>query len=212
MKVTKFVHSCLLVETTGPVSRTALFDPGDFSVDALSVELLERLDDIFITHEHFDHLNIELMKKLVGKFPDVRITANSSIALQLQEAGIAAGASAPEGVVFFDSPHEGHAPFITPPEETGIHYLDTLSHPGDSHSFAETKDILALPVTAPWGSTDRAVQLALELRPKHIIPIHDWHWKDEVREQMYDRLEALFSEQGIVFHKMKTGEPVTIEV
>lgn len=207
MKITKFVHSCLLVEEGG---RVALFDPGEFSVDALNADSLDRLDDIFITHEHFDHFNLELIKRLLVKFPTVKITTNNSIVLKLQEAGIKASAEASEGVAFFDSPHEGHPPMFNPPEEVGIHYLNKLTHPGDSHSFSETKDILALPVAAPWGSTDRAVQLALELRPKYIVPIHDWHWKDEVREQMYDRLEALFAEANIQFFKMKTGEPIVI--
>ncbi len=212
MKITKFVHSCLLVEMPEPINRTVLFDPGSFSTQTLEDHHFKHLDDIFITHEHFDHLNIELIKKFVQQFPAVKITAGNSVVLQLKEHAIEASALAPEGVSFFDSPHEGNQPFLEPPENIGIHYLDSLTHPGDSYSFTETKQILALPVTAPWGSTDRAVQLALAVRPKYIIPIHDWHWKDEVQEQMYERLERIFANEGITFFKMKTGEPVVIDL
>lgn len=212
MKITKFEHSCLLVEMPEPVNRTVLFDPGVMSEEALNVNRLGYLDDIFITHEHPDHLSINLIKKLVSKFPEVRITTTNSIKQQLNVEGISASAEVSEGIEFFDSPHEGHLPMFNPPEEVGIHYLKLLSHPGDSHSFKETREILALPVTAPWGSTDRAVQLALELKPKYIIPIHDWHWKDEVRIDMYKRLETLFENDGIKFFKVETGKPIVIEV
>jgi L-ascorbate metabolism protein UlaG (beta-lactamase superfamily) len=210
LKVTKFVHSCLLVETP---ERTALFDPGTFSEQALDVDWLERLDDIFITHEHSDHCSLDLIKRLSAKFPDVRITSTSSVVKRLDNAGITASNQPPPGAVFFEAPHEDVAPlFGHPPEEIGVHYLDALSHPGDSHSFHETKTILALPVTAPWGSAIRAINLALELKPRHVLPIHDWHWRDEAREQSYNMFERVLGEQGITFHKLETAEPIEIQI
>ena len=210
MKITKFIHSCLLVETPG---RVALFDPGVMSAEALMVDQIDRLDDIFITHIHADHFDEELIKKLVEKFSDVRITSTPEVVTLLQEAGISASDKAPEGVVFFDSPHEKVQPLIPQqPQEIGIHYLDVLSDPGDSHSFHETKAILALPMTAPWGSTIRALSVALELKPQHVLPIHDWHWSEAARQQMYGAYERILGENGITFHKLQTGEPITIDI
>ncbi len=208
MKITKLGHSCLLVEMPEPMNRTVLFDPGKFSqVDVVSLAFL---DDIVITHEHADHCDQEVIKKLVEKFPDVRI--KTPVALVSKLEGISVTSDAVAGIELFDAKHEGHSPFMNPPENIGVHYLDILTHPGDSHTFIESKQILALPITAPWGSTDMAVQLALQLKPKNIVPIHDWHWKDEVREQMYDRLEEIFNSYDITFHKLKNGEPVVLEV
>ena len=90
------------------------------------------------------------------------------------------------------------------PDKIGVHYLDKFTDPGDSHSFTETKAILALPVQAPWGSKIAAINLALKLQPKYIIPIHDWHWRDEAREQSYNDLEKLFADKGITFYKIQT--------
>lgn len=210
MKITKLVHSCLLVEMPAPVNRTVLFDPGMMST--VNVDSLQYLDDILITHEHGDHKDIELIKKLAAKFPDVRITSTDEVVKQLEAEGIKASAQPPEGVVFFDSPHEGVEPLFNPPEEVGFHYLGKLSHPGDSHHFKETKEILALPVQAPWGAPLMAVKLALELKPKYVIPIHDWHWRDEAREQMYDRFAQVFSDAGITFIKAVNGEPFLLDV
>jgi L-ascorbate metabolism protein UlaG (beta-lactamase superfamily) len=214
MKITKFVHSCLLVEMPEPVNRTALFDPGVMSESALNVEALEYLDDIIITHGHSDHISMPLVKQLVGKFPQVRITAPTEVVELLASEGIQASDQPSAGIAFFDAPHEQIRPYFNsdPPQEIGVHYLDLLSDPGDSHSFNETKAILALPVQAPWGSARRAVELALQLKPKHILPIHDWHWNDEARGGAYDAMEKLFAEQGITFHKLETGQPVVLDV
>lgn len=207
MKITKFVHSCLLVETP---DRVALFDPGVMSTPTIDIDSLERLDDIFITHGHGDHYDSEFIKKLTDKFPKVRITATPETVTQLGEAGITASDHAPDGVKFFDSPHESVKPLFPQPQEFGFHYLDSLSHPGDSHSFHETKAILALPITAPWGSTIKALNLALDLKPKFVLPIHDWHWRDEARDQTYDMFERVLGEQDIKFFKLQTGQPVEI--
>lgn len=210
MKFTKFVHACILVETP---DRVAVFDPGSFSKQAFDVSKLERLDDIFITHEHGDHYSLPLIKKFVEKFPRVRITSTPSVVAKLQAAGIQASSEPPQAVTFFNSPHEDVAPlFDQPPQEIGIHFQNVFSHPGDSHSFTETKEILALPMTAPWGSSIRALNLALELKPRHVLPIHDWHWRDEAREQSYNSFERVLGEQGITFHKLRTGEPVEIDL
>lgn len=208
MKITKLGHSCLLVEMPEPLNRTLLIDPGVFS--EVDVDSLEFVDDIVITHEHPDHVDKELLKRLVAKFPKARVKAPATLAPKLE--GISVTTDAVEGIEFFAAPHEGHPPFLAPPENIGVHYLGKLSHPGDSHSFTETKEILALPITAPWGSVDRAVQLALQLKPKHILPIHDWHWKDEAREEMYNWIERVFADNGIKFYKLKNGEPIVIDI
>jgi L-ascorbate metabolism protein UlaG (beta-lactamase superfamily) len=212
MKITKLGHSCLLAEMPGPINRTALFDPGTLS--EVPVDSLEYLDDIFITHNHSDHLDVELIKRLAEKFPGVRVTATPEAVDQLVDEGVDASTNPPEGVKLFTSPHEVIRPFYPtdPPQEIGVHYLGKLSHPGDSHSFHETMPILALPVQAPWGTAVEAVKLALKLKPRYVIPIHDWHWSDAARSNSYDIFQKVLGEQDITFIKAVNGEPFTLDI
>jgi L-ascorbate metabolism protein UlaG (beta-lactamase superfamily) len=207
MKITKFVHSCLLVENDG---RVALFDPGAMSQDAFDINAIDKLDDIFITHIHQDHVHAPFVKALVEKFPEVRITSTQEVADMLSKENIKVHTDPPEGVVFFESPHESVEPLFPSPQEIGIHYLDKLTHPGDSHSFKETKEILALPITAPWGSSIKALNLTLELKPKYVVPIHDWHWNDQARAQMYDGYANVLEKSGITLLKPETGKPIDV--
>lgn len=208
MKITKLVHSCLLVEMP---DRTALFDPGAYSAKMVDTDSLVYLDDIIVTHEHYDHMDVDTIKQLIRKFPDARVTAPPSAAKLLKDEGVTTTDEV-EGVVRFEASHEPVEPMFETPEATGIHYLERLTHPGDSLSFSETMPILALPVTAPWGATSDAVKLALKLTPKYVIPIHDWHWKSEAREQMYPGMEKIFAENDIQFIKPKDGEAFNIKI
>jgi len=212
VKITKLAHSCLLVEMPAPVNRTVLFDPGEMSLELVRAAKLKYLDDIVVTHEHSDHFHLPLVQEVVKQFPDVRILAPQPVVAQLKEAGITASAEPPEGMELFESPHELLDPMGETPEAIGVHYLDTLSHPGDSHSFRESRAVLALPITAPWGATVDAVRLAVELKPRYIIPVHDWMWKDAWREQMYDRLEQFFAGHGTTFVKPADGVPFVLEI
>ena len=209
MQITKYEQSCLLVETNG---RVALFDPGVMSEQALSIEDITSLDDIIITHSHADHMSLKLLQELVVKFPRVRITAPEDAVTTLKQQGITASSQPSEGISFFNAPHESVEPLFPLPNQIGVHYLDILSHPGDSHSFTETKAILALPVTAPWGMSTRAIKLAIELKPKYVLPIHDWQWRDEARAQMYGIFSTVLVKNGIIFLKPETGKPISIDV
>ena len=210
MKITKLVHSCLLVEEG---DRVALFDPGVYSRGAIESIAVSQLDDIIITHEHSDHMDIETILYLAHRFPGVRVTAPQASTAQLELAGVpVAYDEIVDGITLFTSPHESVEPLFPTPQQIGVHYLDVLTHPGDSHSFSECKAILALPVTAPWGATVRAINLAIELKPTYVIPIHDWHWSDQARQSMYKVMETALKQEGIQFIEARNGEAFTLKI
>ncbi len=209
MKITKYVHSCLLVEEKG---KAALIDPGvyTFQSKALDLRYIEKLDFVLITHEHPDHLHIPFLKEILAQFPNIEVITNASVVLLLEQEGIRASSAGNAFVAVKEFSHEKIFSSMAPPNVL-FDVFSRLTHPGDSFGFSETREILALPIQAPWGSTTQAVEKALELKPKIIIPIHDWHWRDEARKTMYERLAAYFKDQGIEFRGLETGQAFEIE-
>ena len=208
MKISKHLHSCLLVEEKG---KTFLIDPGIFTYQekALDINKLEKLDYILITHEHPDHMYMPFVQELLTKFPNTKIITNNAIVEQLAKENIAATYEGDAIVSVTKVPHEKLWD-SEPPENVMVTIFNKLASPGDSHHFETKAEILALPVVAPWGSTIEAVNLALKLQPKVIIPVHDWMYKDGVRQMMNQRLAEFFKTKGIDFKSVETGEIIEI--
>ncbi len=94
MRITKFVHSCLLIEDQ---NQTFLIDPGNYTKNSglFNLNSIAKIDFILITHEHADHMDIDLIKTILKKFPDLKIIANESSKILLDKAGITSEDSIP---------------------------------------------------------------------------------------------------------------------
>jgi L-ascorbate metabolism protein UlaG (beta-lactamase superfamily) len=204
VKISKHLHSCLLVEEQ---EKTFIIDPGIFTYQekALDINKLEKLDYILITHEHPDHMHMPFVQELLAKFPNAKIITNNAIVEHLAKENITATYESDTIVTVTKVPHE-RLWDTEPPENIMVTIFGKLANPGDSHHFETKAEILALPIIAPWGSTTDAINLALKLHPKIIIPIHDWLYKDRVRQMMYQRLAEFFNPKGIDFKAIETGE------
>lgn len=203
MKVSKHVHSCLLVEEGG---TTVLIDPGNYTSEenALDVGSLKHVNFLLITHEHADHMHLPLIKKIVKKFPEVKIISNKSVADILGKDGIKASTKGNDIIKMENVPHE--MTLSGAPENVMFTVFGKLTHPGDSLRFNKTADVLALPIQAPWGSMVAAVEKAAKLKPKFVIPIHDWHWNDKARKKMYEKAADYLKQRGIEFRAMEKAE------
>src|SRR5690349_618041 len=153
MRITKYFHSCLLVENEGKI---VLIDPGIFSVQALEAAKLSKLDYLLFTHEHPDHMHLPLVQELVAKFPNVKIITNPSIVEILKNENIQA-TSMGDNVVSLEAANHERLWDKNPPENVVVTVFNKLTHVGDALHFSKTAEVLALPITAPWGSTTDAV-------------------------------------------------------
>jgi L-ascorbate metabolism protein UlaG (beta-lactamase superfamily) len=208
MKLSKHIHSCLLIEDH---DTTILIDPGMYTYreQALDINAIKKLDYLLITHEHQDHLFLPLIKDLLAKFPKVSIITNQSAAQMLGKENIAVQTNGNPIISMENAPHEKLWDKEVP-QNVVIQIFEKLTHPGDSLQFPETTDVLALPIQGPWCNTTQAVEKAASIKPKVIIPIHDWMWKDEVRKEMYIRLANYFKTVDIDFKPLETGEVIEV--
>jgi L-ascorbate metabolism protein UlaG (beta-lactamase superfamily) len=73
-------------------------------------------------------------------------------------------------------------------------------------------EVLAVPIFGPWkkGTITDAIDLVIKLKPKYVIPIHDWHYKDEVREDFHQRLRSRTKEFGVTTLIQPDGQTVEI--
>ena len=210
MKLTKLGHACVLVETD---DRVGLFDPGGWS-DKDLIDGINKLDRIAYTHAHPDHFDEDILRTLIEKFPDAHVVCNEEIRSNIEEAGITA--SIREGTqctVPFNTTHDPRLPMLNAdaPMQTGFHFKDVFTHPGDSNDFDETKMVLAMPFVAPWGIPREALETVLRLKPKYVLPIHDWLYTDEAKEYLQGALKSQLEEAGIELLSYKNGETITIE-
>jgi L-ascorbate metabolism protein UlaG (beta-lactamase superfamily) len=211
MKITKYVHSCLLVETP---KQTILIDPGSFSWDShlLSPIRLAKLDYIVITHDHPDHYNLPFLKELSAKFPHAQIITNEDLAKIIggeKLPNVILTGSQPD-IEVFEVAHEP-VPFDLPvPRNIGVHIEGLLTHPGDAFYIKSSQDILALAMTSPWGNLKQALEVAAALKPKKIIPVHDWFWHKVARDAMYAMSKNLLEPHGIEFIEIENAVPVEL--
>lgn len=204
MRITKYVHSCLLIEEA---SQTVLVDPGIYSTSSptLKPSRLPPVGHVFITHIHADHLDIDWLKKSLAAFGNPPVIGNPSVVEELGKAEVQATTELPEFAVKHEWPHE-QLPFgWNAPPNWGFTFFGQVTHPGDSLRFDEAAEALALPMQAPFASLKQAMDAAEAIKPKTIIPIHDWHWRDEAKQSFYAMSKQALVKQGMEFIEAEDG-------
>lgn len=210
MKLTKFTHSCLYIQSD---ERDVLIDPGEWS--ELDFTTITNVDRLVITHNHPDHLNIDNIISVADRWPNLHIVCNQEVAQDIVEKTAKKNLVIRQTTaccVTFAAEHPSVPWSSHVAQNSGVHVVDQLTHPGDSLDFTETKRILALPINSAWASNKAAFEHVLELakKPEMIIPIHDWHLNEEARADLYEKGEVVFKPHDINFIKITDGE--TFEV
>lgn len=211
MRLTKFVHSCLLVESGG---KTILIDPGKYSWDShlLSLGKIDDLDFVVITHEHPDHFHLPFLQAITQRFPHATIITNSDMAKTISRAGVSnpVTSGSEDGIIVFEAKHEPLPLDLPAPLNIGVHIDDLLTHPGDALRISHTRRVLALPMTAPWGSLKQSLEEVVKIKPRVVVPLHDWHWHKEARQEQYKMAAKLLLTHGIKFIPLENAVPVEL--
>jgi L-ascorbate metabolism protein UlaG (beta-lactamase superfamily) len=209
MMITKFGHSCFLIEDQG---IHILFDPGAWNS---LPDTLPPIDVLLITHEHPDHLDLEKVKALISKGQNLRILTNGDVALKL--GGIECEVLADQQVIqikdvsikSYVTRHASIYPTLPSVTNTGFLLNQKLFNPGDALIDPHSKvEILMLPVCEPWAKMEEVIDYVKQLQPKTVIPIHDGMLKIFGPFHMLPQL--LLEKEQINFYPLE--EKNTVEV
>ena len=194
MRLTKFGHSCLLVEEG---QARILLDPGTLSG---GFEALEGLTAVLFTHQHADHLDPERLRGLLDRNPRARVVSDQGSAGPLGEAGVevevvADGQELEVGGVGVRVAGRDHA-VIHPdiPVVPNVGYLvgGRLFHPGDAFTPpGEPVEVLAVPAGAPWLKVAEPIDYLRAVRPRVAVPVHDKVLSEAGRSLHFGQLERL---------------------
>ncbi len=211
MLVTKFGHSCLLVEEG---DARILIDPGDFSE---GLESVGALDALLITHQHPDHLGRAQIEELLERVPQVQIYCDEQSVeylaeLPVEPEAVKAGDKLEVKGVWISVHGRDHAQVTSDiPGIANVGYLvaGRLFHPGDAFTEpVEGVEILALPVVAPWCKVSEVADYLKRVKPKVALPIHDK--VTGMPELYYGILEPTYSALGVDFRPLGDGERTEI--
>lgn len=177
MKITKFAHCSLLVDTG---STRILFDPGIYSGE---LDGATELDAIIITHQHSDHLDINKLKLVMAQNEQLKIITHDGPSEILRDASIDHELLQPDQetvvgdsqIQAFEAPHQSIYQDQGLVENLGF-IIDDFCFAGDSLHLpppGKSVKVLALPVVAPWLKISEAIDFAIKVKPKFCIPVHD---------------------------------------
>jgi L-ascorbate metabolism protein UlaG (beta-lactamase superfamily) len=219
MKITKYLHSCLVFELNG---YKLLFDPGKFSFAGgeVTTDMFADVDAIIVTHNHPDHLDAGILKEIIS-LSNAPVYTNTQVAGQIEKEGIVS--TVWDDGVYNIGPFKLEAITVVHelimdnplPQMTGFIINDKVLHPADSMEDRLLKyagiELLLMVTMAPFANEVRISGFADKLKPKQILPVHDGYVKEFFIKQRYEAYTKHFDKQGIKFHNVyKVGDNITI--
>jgi L-ascorbate metabolism protein UlaG (beta-lactamase superfamily) len=220
MKISKYLHSCLVFEQDG---YKLLFDPGKFTFaeGEVTPDIFSDVNSIVITHIHPDHLDAENLK-IMARLSGATIYTNAQVSEALHKAGIVH--TVWEQGIYQVGPFKLEAiPVVHElildnplPQMTGFLINDKILHPVDSMEEALLKyegiELLIMVTMAPFANEPTIAAFADKLKPKQILPVHDGYAKEFFIKQRYEAYTKHFDRLGIKFHNIyKVGDSITID-
>ncbi len=208
MRITKFGHACVRVETDGQV---IVLDPGGFT----EAEAVDGATAVLVTHEHADHYAPDHLRRT-----DAPVFTIEAVAATLREEApevaerttvVAPGDRVDVGVpvTVVGEQHAVIHPEMPRFDNSG--YLlevagERVYHPGDSFSLPPTDvDLLLLPVSAPWLKVSECIDFGRAVGAPRSLAIHDRVYSEAGLGIIDGHLVRMLGERGQEFVRLADG-------
>ncbi|MCD0483762.1 MBL fold metallo-hydrolase [Streptacidiphilus sp. ASG 303] len=205
MRLIKYGHACVRLESDG---RVLVIDPGTFS----EAEALDGADEVLVTHEHPDHLDVDKLVAASARNPALRVHMPPQAVEQAPGLGgaavaVEAGRSFTAAGFTVDVVGGAHAEIyngLPGCANVGFVVDGSLYHPGDALFVPQQPlETLLVPAAAPWLKLAEALDFVRAVKPVRAFPIHDATLNDLGRQYVASWME---SEGGTDWTTLTAGE------
>ncbi|MCU1439021.1 MAG: fold metallo-hydrolase [Rhodoglobus sp.] len=211
MKLTKYEHSCMVIEKGG---SSVVIDPGSFTTPLSD---LDGVVAIVITHEHADHWTPEQLTRLLDRNPDARILGPAGVAAAAADFTVETVAHGdkveidPFSFEFFGEKHAVIHESIPLVDNVGVLVDDNLYYAGDSYTLPGVAvETLAAPIGAPWLKIGEAMDYVLAVKPRRSFPVHEMVLSQVGKTMTQGRIEAVTTQGGGEFFVLEPGESLDL--
>lgn len=211
MKVTKLEHSGVIVEKNG---RKVVCDPVEFE---LEVPTLAEVDALVITHKHSDHLQLDVISRILEANPEMRVFAPEDAIESIPQAQMVQSGDVAEvgefRLRFFGENHAAIVPGEVPCENIGVVIDEKIVNPGDSFDLPdnlERAELLLVPSAAPWCKVFEGMEYIRRAQPRRAIPVHNAVLSELGNTINNNWLKMAAAEVGAEFLGLGVGEMLEI--
>ena len=210
MRITKFGHACVRIESDGQV---LVIDPGSFT----DREAVDGATGVLITHEHADHFDADNLGATGAPIftiaavaeqmsPDLRDRTTIVVPGQQFDTGLAVRAVGEwHAVIHEELPRFHNCGYVVSADDAAIY------HPGDSFTLpGQEIDVLLIPVSGPWNKVAEVIDFARAVGAPKNLAIHELV-ASEIGLNMTDaRMSAMLRDRGLAYQRVQPGQDITL--
>ncbi|CAN5217668.1 MBL fold metallo-hydrolase [soil metagenome] len=211
MKLTKFEHSCLVIELE---KSKLVIDPGSFTIPLVDYTGIVA---VVITHEHADHWTPEHLERILRDSPNARLFAPEGVATAAADFAVTVVhdgdvvVAEPFTLAFYGGQHAVIHSSIPVIDNLGVMINDTVFYPGDSFTVPPVPvDVLATPVGAPWLKISEVMDYVTAVAPKRSFPVHEMVLSVAGKAMGNDRIGAMTTAAGGTPFVLEPGESIDL--